>query len=75
MAEAVLLAADQPQVSAGSYNCGDERQFTLAQWVEIIAAEMDWPLDIVPVPDAYASRLTVDRFMGPATTSYSILIS
>ena len=56
MAEAVLLAADQPQVSAGKiYNCGDERQFTLAQWVEIIAAEMDWPLDIVPVPDAYAS--------------------
>ncbi|MEE2688981.1 MAG: NAD-dependent epimerase/dehydratase family protein [Pseudomonadota bacterium] len=56
MAKAVLLAADNPAASAGKiYNCGDERQFTLAQWVEIISTEMDWPLDIVTVPDAYAS--------------------
>lgn len=56
MAEAVLLAVDNPTMSAGKiYNCGDERQFTLAQWVEIISAEMDWPFEIVTVPDAYAS--------------------
>lgn len=56
MAQAVLLAVDDPLMSGGKiYNCGDERQFTLAQWVEIISVEMDWPLDIVTVPDAYAS--------------------
>lgn len=56
MAHAVLLAVDHPKVSAGKiYNCGDELQFTLAQWVEVISQEMDWPLNILPVPDAYAS--------------------
>ena len=56
MAHAVLLAVDQPGASAGKiYNCGDDRQFTLAQWVEVISKEMDWPLQIVPVPDAFAS--------------------
>ena len=56
MAQALLLAVDRPEASAGNiYNCGDDLQFTLAQWVELIAAEMDWPLEIVPVPDANAS--------------------
>ena len=56
MAHAVLLAIDHPEVSAGKiYNCGDELQFTLAQWVEIISREMDWPLNILSVPDAFAS--------------------
>ena len=56
MAHAVLLAVDRPEPSAGKiYNCGDDLQFTLAQWVELIAAEMDFPLTLVPVPDAVAS--------------------
>lgn len=56
MAYAVLLAVDQPERSAGRiYNCGDDTQFSLAQWVELIAAEMGWPLEIVPVADAFAS--------------------
>ena len=39
MAYAVLLAVDRPEASAGKiYNCGDDLQFTLAQWVELIAA-------------------------------------
>lgn len=56
MAHSVLLAVDQPEASAGQiYNCGDELQFSLAQWVEIIADAMDWRLEIVSVPDPYAS--------------------
>ena len=56
MAHAVLLAVDQPQVSAGQiYNCGDERQFSLAQWVGLIAEAMDWQLEILSAPDQFAS--------------------
>jgi nucleoside-diphosphate-sugar epimerase len=55
MAHAVLLAADQPDVSAGQiYNCGDERYLTLRQWVEIIAHTMEYDWDIVCLPDAMA---------------------
>lgn len=56
MAHAVLLAVDQPEASAGQiYNCGDERQFSLAQWVALIADVMDWPLEILSAPAQYAS--------------------
>lgn len=56
MAHAVLLAVDHPDRSAGKiYNCGDDQQFSMAQWIELIALEMDHALEIVPIPDAYAS--------------------
>lgn len=56
MAHAVLLAVDQPNAAAGQiYNCGDERQFSLAQWVDLIADAMDWPMEILSVPEPFAS--------------------
>ena len=56
VAHAVLLAVDKPDASAGQiYNCGDDEQFSLAQWVQLVAAEMDKTLEIVSVPDAFAS--------------------
>jgi len=56
LAHAVLLAVDQPQTSAGQiYNCGDERQFSFAQWVGLIAEAMEWPLEILSAPDQFAS--------------------
>lgn len=56
MAHAVLLAVDQPDASAGQiYNCGDDLQFSFAQWVELIADAMGHRLEIVSVPDAFAS--------------------
>ena len=51
LAHAVLLAVDQPDASAGQiYNCGDDRQFTLAQIVEVIARAIDRQVEIVNVP-------------------------
>lgn len=51
VAAAVLAAVDNPERSAGqAYNCGDERQFTLAQLVEIIADEMDVEVETVAIP-------------------------
>lgn len=54
-AHAVLLAVDHPDASAGQvYNVGDEQQFTLRQWAEVIASELDAPLELVSVPDHVA---------------------
>ena len=56
LAHAVLLAVDQPQASAGQiYNCGDERQFTFAQWVGLVAEAMEWELEILSAPGQYAT--------------------
>ncbi len=55
VAHAVLLAARQPDIAAGQiYNCGDEVQMTLAQWIEVVGRAMDAEIEIVGVPDRYA---------------------
>ncbi len=52
MAHAVLLSVDQPEASAGQiYNCADDRQFTLSQWVMMIARFMNYELEIIGLPD------------------------
>jgi nucleoside-diphosphate-sugar epimerase len=51
LAHAVLLAVEKPEASAGQiYNCGDERQLTLRQVVEVISHELDHELEIIDVP-------------------------
>jgi nucleoside-diphosphate-sugar epimerase len=53
VAAAVLAAVDRPQASAGQiYNCGDERQYTLRQVAQIIAAEVGWTGEILSAPAA-----------------------
>lgn len=68
VAHAVLLAAAKPEAAAGRvYNCGDERQFTLAQWVEIVADEMGGRLEVLGVPDRYAyPARDLIMFQGPS---------
>jgi len=59
MAHAVLLSVDQPDASAGQiYNCGDDQQFTLKQWAQMIARIMDYDLEIIGLPDSlsYSGR-------------------
>jgi nucleoside-diphosphate-sugar epimerase len=51
LAHAVLLAVDQPDRSAGQvYNCGDEVQYTVRQWVELIAAAMGAEIEVCSLP-------------------------
>ena len=53
LAHAVLLAADQPEASAGQiYNCGDEQQLTLYQLVEVICRALNHEMEIICMPDA-----------------------
>ena len=55
VAHAVLLAAKQADVSAGQiYNCADETQFSMAQWVEVVAKAIDGEIEIISVPHRYA---------------------
>jgi nucleoside-diphosphate-sugar epimerase len=51
IAHAVLLAVDQPEVSAGKiYNTGDEQVLSLRQVVECICAALDHEMEIVSMP-------------------------
>lgn len=55
LAHAVLLAVDQPEISAGQiYNCGDEQVLTLHQWVEIITHTLAYQWDIICMPATVA---------------------
>lgn len=68
VAHAVLLAADNPDVAAGQiYNCADELQFTMAQWVELVVQTMGGNVEVIGVPDSYAhSARTMMMFYGPS---------
>jgi len=67
-AHAVLLAAQQPDIASGQiYNCGDEQQLTLAQWIEVVGEEMGGTIEVIGVPDKYAySSRTLMMFDGPS---------
>lgn len=51
LAEAVLLAVDRPQPSAGQvYNCGDEVQYSVRQWVGLVAAALGSEIRVESLP-------------------------
>ena len=55
LAHAVLLAVDQPSVSAGQiYNCADEEVLSLRQVVEIVRDALRAPLEILSLPGELA---------------------
>lgn len=55
LAEAVLLAVDRPEASAGkSYNCGDLEQLTIRQMIDVIAAALGETIEQVSVPGEVA---------------------
>ena len=55
-AHALLLAIDHPERSAGrTYHVSDEVTPTIRQVVEIVAAALDRPVEVVSMPDALAT--------------------
>ncbi len=51
LAHAVLLAVDLPQRSAGQiYNCADETQYSVRQWIELVAAALGAELPTLSLP-------------------------
>jgi hypothetical protein len=54
-AELVLRAIDRPEVAKGQlYNAGDDVQYTVRQWVELLAERLGADLELVSVPSAVA---------------------
>lgn len=49
-AHCVLLALDHPQAGGQIFNCGDDEQFSLAQWAEIVIASLGASIEIVGLP-------------------------
>jgi nucleoside-diphosphate-sugar epimerase len=64
LAHAVLLAVDEPDRSAGQiYNCGDEVQYSVRQWIELVAGALGAELELISLPDelaAHADPLQLD---------------
>jgi hypothetical protein len=51
LAEFLLLAVDQPEVAAGEvFNCADDVQLSLRQWVRAVLGAMGAEVDLVAVP-------------------------
>jgi hypothetical protein len=72
-AHCLMLALDTQAAEGEIFNCADARQYTLAQWVELIAAAMGAKLSIVDVPTAL--RWTVTNFLFYAGTVTDIALA
>ncbi len=65
LARAVLLAVDQPAVSAGkAYNCGDLDQLSVRQIIEVVADALGATMETVPVPWEVAGPAKVTSVGG-----------
>ena len=72
MAHAVLLAVDKPKVSGGQiYNCADVKQFTLAQWAQLILNKMDAQLEVIGTPGVYPYTAR-DFFIGKEVMNHQL---
>ena len=50
-AHAMLLAVDNPEEASGeAFNCADDDQFSLTQWISMVGSHMGGRLDQVSVP-------------------------
>ena len=68
MAQALLLAVDQPEASCGEiYNCADEQALTLRQTINVVSTAMDYDWRIVSMPWELATP-ACPLIMQPLTT-------
>lgn len=72
VAHCLLLALDNPNAWGEIFHCGDEVQYTLAQWTELIAAHMGAKVELVDVPNAL--RWTVAHFLLFAGTASELCL-
>lgn len=72
VAHCLLLGFDNARACGEIFNVGDEIQYSLAQWVELIAGCMGARLEIVDVPDSLRWTATNFLFFGGTTSDLSI---
>ena len=72
-AEVVLRIVDEPGAARGqSYNCADEDQFTVRQWVELVAGYAGGDLEIVGIPSTVA-RSSLAELLPPGAAPHLIV--
>lgn len=72
-AHMLLLALENEAAHGEIFNCADDEQYSLAQWVELIALQLGKTLAIVDVPAAL--RWTVTNFLFFAGSATDIAIA
>lgn len=73
-ARTVALAVDSPEAAAGRvFHCGDDDQYSLAQWTELIFEALGVDAEIVGVPLPLARSTWEMLPSGPVGTPHSIV--
>ena len=68
------LILDHAEVAAGQlYQCADDRQFSLRQWLELIAAELRVDIEIVAAPLTLARPVWHLLPTGPLASPHTLL--
>ncbi len=64
-AAALMCIIDQPELSNGeSYNIGDDDQYTMRQWAEIVAGHAGGSLELIGIPSILAPS-AMNEFLAP----------
>jgi len=75
LAQFTLLAVDHPERSRGQvYNCGDDVQYNVRQWVELAATAVGVEFEIVSVPSRIAPWLQGIFVPHPMTIAKQVLM-
>jgi nucleoside-diphosphate-sugar epimerase len=73
-AHAIGLVLDAPDVAGGQlYQCADDRQFSVAQWLELIADHLGASIEIVSAPLELARPVWPYLPLGPLATRHSLI--
>lgn len=68
----LLLALERDEAAGRIFNCADETQYSLRQWVELFAEACGAPIGVVDVPEAL--RWTVAHFLLYAGTAADLAL-
>ena len=73
-AHAIGLVLDAPDVAGGElYQCADDRQHSVAQWLELIAEHLDASIELVSAPLDLARPVWPLLPLGPLATRPSLV--
>jgi hypothetical protein len=73
-AHAIGLVLDAPDVAGGQlYQCADDRQYSVAQWLELIAEHLDASIELVSAPLELARPVWPLLPLGPLATRHSLV--
>ena len=73
-AHAIGLVLDAPAVAGGQlYQCGDDRQFSVGQWLELVAQHLGASIELVSAPLDLARPVWPLLPLGPLASRHSLV--